>query len=127
MVTIGAPGDNIEHAAGRRKPAVVAKLKGARGPSYYMINCAHPTHFESTLATTDGWTKRIQGIRANASKRSHQELDNAPDLDAGDPVELGGQYRDLLRRHPQINVLGGCCGTDYHHIECISQACRPAT
>jgi S-methylmethionine-dependent homocysteine/selenocysteine methylase len=98
----------------------------ARGPAYYMINCAHPTHFESTLSTTDGWTKRIQGIRANASKRSHQELDNAPDLDAGDPVELGGQYRDLLRRHPQISVLGGCCGTDHHHIECISQACRPA-
>jgi len=97
-----------------------------RGPAYYMINCAHPTHFESTLSTTDGWTKRIQGIRANASKRSNQELDNAPDLDAGDPVELGGQYRDLLRRHPQISVLGGCCGTDHHHIECISQACRPA-
>jgi S-methylmethionine-dependent homocysteine/selenocysteine methylase len=98
----------------------------ARGPAYYMINCAHPTHFESTLSTTDGWMKRIKGIRANASKRSHQELDDAPDLDAGDPVELGGQYRDLLRRHPQISVLGGCCGTDHRHIECISQACRPA-
>jgi S-methylmethionine-dependent homocysteine/selenocysteine methylase len=97
-----------------------------RGPAYYMINCAHPTHFESTLSSTDGWTKRIQGIRANASRRSHQELDNAPDLDSGDTVELGGQYRDLLRRHPQINVLGGCCGTDHRHIECISQACRPA-
>lgn len=97
----------------------------AHGPAYYMINCAHPTHFESTMSTTESWTKRIQGIRANASKRSHQELDNAPDLDAGDPVELGAQYRDFCWRHPQINVLGGCCGTDYRHIECISQACRP--
>ena len=69
---------------------------------------------------------RIRGIRANASRRSHQDLNEAPDLDAGDPVELGGQYRELLRRHAQINVLGGCCGTDYRHVENISRACRTA-
>jgi S-methylmethionine-dependent homocysteine/selenocysteine methylase len=96
----------------------------ASGPAYYMINCAHPTHFDDTLAADANWTKRIRGIRANASRRSHQELNDAPDLDAGDPVELGGQYRELVRRHPQINVLGGCCGTDHRHVECISLACR---
>jgi S-methylmethionine-dependent homocysteine/selenocysteine methylase len=95
-------------------------------PAYYMINCAHPTHFEATLAAKEGWTTRLRGLRANASRRSHQELNDASDLDAGDPVELGGQYRDLLRRHPQINVLGGCCGTDHRHVECISHACRAA-
>ncbi|HZT46868.1 MAG TPA: homocysteine S-methyltransferase family protein, partial [Hyphomicrobiaceae bacterium] len=58
--------------------------------------------------------------------RSHAELNEAPDLDAGDPVELGGQYRDLVRRHPHINVLGGCCGTDHRHIACIGEACRAA-
>ena len=96
------------------------------GPAYYMINCAHPLHFTDTLRAKDGWTKRVRGIRANASRRSHRELNDAPDLDAGDPIELGGQYRDLLREHPQINVLGGCCGTDHRHVECISLACRTA-
>jgi S-methylmethionine-dependent homocysteine/selenocysteine methylase len=95
-------------------------------PVYYMINCAHPTHFEHVLSAQEAWTTRVRGIRANASRRSHQELNDAPDLDAGDPIELGGQYRDLLRQHPQINVLGGCCGTDHRHVECISLACRTA-
>ena len=85
-------------------------------PAYYMINCAHPTHFDATLAGKAAWLDRIRGIRANASKRSHAELNEAPDLDDGDPVELGGQYRALVRRHPQIGVLGGCCGTDHRHI-----------
>jgi S-methylmethionine-dependent homocysteine/selenocysteine methylase len=95
------------------------------GPVYYMINCAHPTHFDKTL-TGGTWVQRIRGIRANASKRSHQELNNSPDLDSGDPIELGNQYRNLVRRHPQINVLGGCCGTDHRHVEAIANACRQA-
>jgi S-methylmethionine-dependent homocysteine/selenocysteine methylase len=98
----------------------------AHHPVYYMINCAHPTHFAEVLPAGEAWTKRIRGLRANASRRSHQELNDAPDLDDGDPIELGGQYRDLLRRHPHINVLGGCCGTDHRHIESISLACRTA-
>ena len=68
--------------------------------------------------------KRLRGLRANSSRRSHAELDNATELDAGNPEELGAQYRDLLRRFPHINVLGGCCGTDHRHIERISLACR---
>ena len=92
-------------------------------PVYYMINCAHPLHFESTLQPNVPWTSRIRGVRANASRRSHQELNDAPDLDDGNPIELGGQYRDLIGRHPQINVLGGCCGTDHRHVQCISLAC----
>jgi homocysteine S-methyltransferase len=95
-------------------------------PTYYMINCAHPTHFDTTLTGTDAWLGRIRGLRANASRRSHAELNESPDLDAGNPVELGSQYRDLLHRHPQFNVLGGCCGTDHRHVEAISAACRMA-
>ena len=67
-------------------------------PAYYMINCAHPTHFEQALAAGEAWIGRVRGILANASKRSHAELDAAPDLDDGDPVELGRQYRELRRR-----------------------------
>jgi len=96
------------------------------GPAYFMINCAHPTHFEATLDTEAPWVKRIRGIRANASRRSHAELNEAPDLDAGNPAELGAQYHALLQRHPQINVLGGCCGTDRRHVEAICGACKRA-
>lgn len=96
------------------------------GPAYYMINCAHPTHFADVMTAAAPWTRRVRGLRANASCRSHQELDNAPDLDMGNPIELGAQYRDLRRIQPQITVLGGCCGTDHHHIEEICMACRDA-
>lgn len=93
------------------------------GPVYYMINCAHPTHFDATLNGGGRWIDRIRGIRANASKRSHAELDASSDLDAGDPVELGGQYAALLRAFPQIRVIGGCCGTDHRHVARMCTAC----
>jgi homocysteine S-methyltransferase len=114
---------------GQNLAEAIAKVDAATGsaPAYYMINCAHPSHFESVMSTDEAWTRRIRGLRANASRRSHQELNDAPDLDAGDPIELANQYRDLLRRHPQITVLGGCCGTDHRHIQSISQACRRAS
>lgn len=91
-------------------------------PAYFMINCAHPSHFQSVVNSKEPWIARIRGLRANASKRSHAELDNSPDLDAGDPVELGAQYRDLRRLLPKLNVLGGCCGTDHRHLMEIAKA-----
>jgi S-methylmethionine-dependent homocysteine/selenocysteine methylase len=92
------------------------------GPCYYMINCAHPTHFDGVLTGDRGWLKRVRGLRANASRLSHAELNEAPDLDAGDPAEFGQHYRALLTRQPQINVLGGCCGTDHRHLAAICSA-----
>lgn len=102
----------------------VDALTGA-GPAYFMINCAHPTHFADVLDPGAEWTQRIRGLRANASNRSHQELNDSPDLDAGDPDQLGADHARLLRQHPQLCVLGGCCGTDHRHIARISAACRP--
>jgi S-methylmethionine-dependent homocysteine/selenocysteine methylase len=97
------------------------------GPVYYMINCAHPTHFADALARNARWLTRIKGIRANASKRSHAELDAAPDLDAGNPVELGQDYAALRRQlGRRLNVLGGCCGTDHRHVEAIAESCMSA-
>jgi len=92
-------------------------------PAYYMINCAHPTHFVSALEPGARWVERIHCLRANASARSHAELDESTVLDEGDPAELGRQHRELLEKLTNVNVLGGCCGTDHRHVEAIFQAC----
>ena len=92
-------------------------------PSYYMVNCAHPTHFAGVLDPQAEWTPRVRGLRANASRKSHAELDEAEVLDDGDPVELGAEYADLVRDQPWLTVLGGCCGTDVRHIREIARAC----
>lgn len=97
----------------------------AKYPVYYMINCAHPSHFEGVLDESAPWTKRIHGLRANASRMSHAELNESPTLDSGNPEELGQDYARLRRRLTQINVMGGCCGTDHRHIEQIARACAP--
>ena len=89
-----------------------------------MINCAHPTHFMDALSSGGGWAKRLAGIRANASTRSHAELNEATDLDAGDAQDLGRRYRALLMQFPHLRVLGGCCGTDHRHVACIASSCR---
>jgi S-methylmethionine-dependent homocysteine/selenocysteine methylase len=94
-------------------------------PSYYMINCAHPTHFGDVLAAGQPWSQRIRGLRANASRKSHAELNESPELDIGDPTEFGQQHAQLKRVHSQLNVMGGCCGTDHRHIEQIAMACSP--
>ena len=93
-----------------------------RAPAYFMINCAHPTHFESVLATDEEWTQRIRGIRANASVKSHAELNESETLDISNPEELGAQYRELTGKLKNLKVLGGCCGTDLRHIEAICKA-----
>ncbi len=90
-------------------------------PIYYMINCAHPTHFMDVLAD-EPWVERIHAIRANSSKISHAELDNAEKLDEGNPQELGQEYLLLRSKLPNLNVLGGCCGTDHRHVKSICQA-----
>jgi homocysteine S-methyltransferase len=95
-------------------------------PAYYMINCAHPEHFEGALAEDGPWLDRIRGLRANASRKSHAELDASPELDSGDPEELGRQYRDLRSRLRHLTVFGGCCGTDHRHVGAICAACLGA-
>jgi homocysteine S-methyltransferase len=101
--------------------AVEAATSGA--PAYYMVNCAHPLHFESALPAGEPWLERLRGLRANASTSSHAELDAATELDSGDPADLGRRYRDLQRRLPRLSVMGGCCGTDHRHVAAICEAC----
>jgi len=112
---------------GQTLRAAIEQVDGATSgyPSYYMVNCAHPTHFEHVLDGGEPWLERVRGLRANASRKSHAELNESADLDVGDPVELGEQHALLKRRLPRLNVMGGCCGTDHRHVERIAEACSP--
>lgn len=103
---------------GQALDAAIAEVDAATesGPAWYMINCAHPTHFRQRIEPAHAWTQRIGGIRANASCKSHAELDEATELDRGDPRDLARRYDDLCQTFPGIRVLGGCCGTDHQHI-----------
>jgi homocysteine S-methyltransferase len=105
----------------------IERVDAATGdyPAYYMINCAHPSHFEGVLDELGAKVRRIRGLRANASRRSHAELDASTDLDAGDPAALGGEYRALQGRLPALAVVGGCCGTDHRHVAAIADAMLP--
>lgn len=99
-----------------------AEASGHDAPAYYMINCAHPTHFESVVSDAGTWRERIQGLRANASTLSHAELDVMTQLDSGNPNDLADRYRRLRAPLPRLNVLGGCCGTDHRHVAAIRDA-----
>ncbi|MGX1929369.1 homocysteine S-methyltransferase family protein [Flagellimonas sp. 2504JD4-2] len=93
-------------------------------PLYYMINCAHPTHFIHLFETDAIWKNRIHGLRANASCKSHAELDEATELDRGNETELGQLHTRLQELLPNLRVFGGCCGTDISHIREIYSALR---
>ncbi|HEX2535687.1 MAG TPA: homocysteine S-methyltransferase family protein [Chitinophagaceae bacterium] len=93
----------------------------ATPPVYYMINCAHPTHFLPELTSGGPWVNRIRGIRANASCKSHAELDESTELDRGHPEGLGRENRELKSLLPHLNVFGGCCGTDREHVSEIAR------
>jgi S-methylmethionine-dependent homocysteine/selenocysteine methylase len=96
-------------------------------PAYYMVNCAHPSHFGGALAEGGGWRDRIAGLRANASAKSHAELDEATELDEGDPAELADGYAELRSRLRNVTVLGGCCGTDERHVAAVGAAWTAST
>ena len=89
-------------------------------PAYFMVNCAHPTHFADVLEQGVSWVERVKGVRANASTMSHAELNDAEELDRGDVPGLARHYAELRRILPDMRVAGGCCGTDAAHISAIA-------
>ena len=109
-------GESLAQAVG----AVDEATGGA--PAYYMVNCAHPTHVDTTLLEGGGWSHRVRGLRANASTMSHEELDAAESLDIGDIADFGARNAALRAQLPQLSVLGGCCGTDARHIDAVRRA-----
>jgi len=96
-------------------------------PLAFMVNCVHPSHLAPVLRAAaerdEPWLTRFRGVRANASAKTHAELDASKALDRGDPAALGGGVADLQRAHG-LTIVGGCCGTDAEHLACIASACR---
>jgi S-methylmethionine-dependent homocysteine/selenocysteine methylase len=92
--------------------------------AYFMINCAHPDHFAHVFDGNDPVLNRVRGVRANASRLSHAELDESTELDDGDPDQFGVQIATLHSDRPHIKILGGCCGTDARHIAAIAASYR---
>ncbi len=109
---------------GQSLRAAIERVDAETGGSvaYFMINCAHPSHFAAVLAQDGAWRERIGGLRANASAKSHAELDEADELDEGDPAALGAEHGALRPHLGAVSVLGGCCGTDRRHVEAIGGA-----
>ena len=92
---------------------------------FFIINCAHPTHIAAGL-DDDAALGRIGGIRVNASALSHAELDEAEEIDEGDPEQLARDNAALRDKLPSIQMLGGCCGTDHRHVAQIITAWNDA-
>jgi S-methylmethionine-dependent homocysteine/selenocysteine methylase len=88
--------------------------------AYFMVNCAHPDHFSHVLDDA-AWARRILGVRCNASRMSHAELDECESLDDGDPIELASQYDAIRVKMPWLNIFGGCCGSDLRHVTEIAK------
>ncbi|MEX2451508.1 MAG: homocysteine S-methyltransferase family protein [Rhodospirillales bacterium] len=109
--------------AGETLGEAIAAVDAAtdNAPLYYMVNCAHPDHFRDAVATGADWVNRIGGVRANATRLSHAELDGAETLDEGDPEEFGALHAELAGVLTNLRVVGGCCGTDHRHVGCVSK------
>ena len=109
--------------SGQTLADAVARVDDATGasPAYYMVNCAHPTHFAHALADP-ALLERIRGVRPNASSKSHAELDESTELDTGNPDELAEHVASLRDTLPRLSVFGGCCGTDHRHIAALAAA-----
>jgi S-methylmethionine-dependent homocysteine/selenocysteine methylase len=97
----------------------VTAVDAAGGPAYFVVNCAHPQHIERGVGDDTPWRSRVGGLRVNASTMSHEELDDATELDAGDPEALAADHARLEQSFPALAVIGGCCGTDARHVAAL--------
>ena len=86
------------------------------------ITMTYPEEAIGVVRAAVAAARRIRGIRADASTLSHAELDEAEELDDGDPDDLAARYSELRRTLREVNVVGGCCGTDHRHVGAVCRA-----
>ncbi|MEQ6900317.1 homocysteine S-methyltransferase family protein [Nocardioides sp. YIM 152588] len=99
--------------------SAIEQVDAADAPDGFIVNCAHPTHIAPGLDGEGDWLARIVQVNPNASTMSHEELDAAEELDAGDLGLLASSYDALRPSLPNLAVVGGCCGTDARHVAAL--------
>ena len=96
-------------------------------PIYYMLNCVHPTHCMSAinneLNNTEVIRTRLKGLQANGSAMSPEELELLEKTSSQSPSIWGKKMIDLYL-NSNLKILGGCCGTNHHHIKSIARIFR---
>lgn len=97
----------------------IGSLRQQAEPDGLLVNCAHPSHVAAALEWGDDWTTHVTGLRVNASRQSHAELDEADELDEGDILDLVSEHEKLAARMPRLDIVGGCCGTDVRHVAAL--------
>ena len=108
---------------GLREAIAYVDAETDAAPAFFIVNCAHPTHFAGILDDEAGpWLERIGGLRVNASPLSHAELDEAEEVTGDDPAVLAGHHDVLRDRLPAVVLLGGCCGTGHDHVKAIAES-----
>ena len=93
-------------------------------PLAYLINCTHASIFRSALLHEHNSSplvrQRIIGLLANTAALSPEELDESSELHEEAPEKFGNSVA-ALREELGMKILGGCCGTDNRHIECLAR------
>ncbi|WP_328858470.1 homocysteine S-methyltransferase family protein [Williamsia herbipolensis] len=98
---------------------------GPDRPAFYGVNCSHPLEFIPAVEP-GGWFRRVRSLRPNAALLDKIELSSLGHLERGNPTQLGELMGDLAKRHPHIDIWGGCCGTWDTHLEEIAARVGPA-
>ncbi|HEY3423893.1 MAG TPA: homocysteine S-methyltransferase family protein [Negativicutes bacterium] len=92
-------------------------------PLGYMVNCVHASVLQKALEQSGNvfslLQERLIGIQANTSAKSPKELDESAELQGEDP-EIFADAMQKLHEKFGIKILGGCCGTNQRHIECLA-------
>lgn len=93
-------------------------------PLAYLINCTHASIFRSAMRHQSNSSplvrERVIGLLANTAALSPEELDDRHQLVEEVPETFGSSV-SALHRELGMKVLGGCCGTDQRHIECLAR------
>ncbi len=97
-------------------------LAAERPPLAYFLNCVHPSTVLRALETDHASTlqSRFVGFQGNTSALRPEELDGLDQLQTEPPGPFARQVIRVGERC-RMSVLGGCCGTDTSHIECIAR------
>ncbi len=98
----------------------------SRRPICYMANCVHPLNVHKALRQSINRQSphlvRFQGIQANASQRSPEELNQSEELQQEPFEDLVRHMRDLQTEFG-MKILGGCCGTDNRFLSMLAKMC----